>query len=290
MEKTGLILKGQNGLYFVRSPEGTVQCKASARLRHDMLRPMCGDNVIFTDNGDGTGYIIALMQRKNVLVRPRIANIDRLVIIVSVGEPQADLFTIDELTAVALLSDITPVLVFNKIDTAGCEKFCSIYHNTGFRIFCTDALSGEGTHELRDALRGCVSCFAGVSGVGKSSLMNALYPNIKAETGDLSEKIKRGKNTTRTTELFCVEDNTFIADSPGFGLFDAASFGLIKREALVCAFPEIEKYSLGCRYTKCTHTCEQGCRVIENVKNGAIPRSRHDSFVRLYKALNAKRY
>lgn len=278
----GKLLKGQNGLYSVFDGEKEISCRAGSRLRKGDMRLSPGDNVDFTLNADGTGFITEILPRKNTFIRPPVANIDVFVIVTAAAEPDPDIFYLDSLCTIALLSGAEVMLVINKTDIASPDFLTDIYEKTPIKVFCVQAVNGVGIEPLREALRGKTAVFAGPSGAGKSSLLNALCPTLSAEVGTLSQRLMRGKNTTRVSELFRLEKDIWLADTPGFTMLDFAACGVTDYKAVIDAFPEMLPYTSDCRYRDCAHTVEEGCAVIQAVKNGDIPASRHENFCRIY--------
>lgn len=288
----GRIIKSTGGLYRVETAAGDgIDCRAKGGFRREKMTPLTGDFVRFRAFPGEDGFITEILPRRNSLVRPAAANVDTLILVVASAHPDPDLFILDKLTAIAAFNDIETLLVVNKCDLKGAAELQKLYTAAGIRTFCLSANEPEtysGTlAEIREAVRGKVCFFSGASGVGKSSLLNALYPGFSVATGEISRKIARGRHTTRVTELFRVEEHTYIGDTPGFSMVDAAGFNLLTLEGLLPAFPDISAYAAGCRYTDCTHVCEDGCRVMEAVERGDVQKSRHESFVRLYRELKA---
>ncbi len=284
----GKLLKGQKGLYTVYDGETQIQCRAGSRLQKGEQRLSPGDSVEYTLNADGTGFITAIQQRKNSFIRPPVANIDAFVIVTAAASPEPDIFYLDSLSAIATLADAEVYLVINKTDIASPEALKEIYEKAGFKVFCVQAKNGVGVEPLRAALKNKTAVFAGPSGAGKSSLLNALSPNISVQVGGLSEKLQRGKNTTRVSELFYMGDGIWLADTPGFTMLDFIACGVTDYKSVINAFPEMLPFICECRYRDCAHTVEEGCAVIENVKNGVIPASRHESFKRMYTEIKQK--
>ena len=286
----GMIVKSSGGLYSVRNKSGRItECRAKGSFRKEHMTPLAGDKVRFELQPDNTGFIVEIEPRKNALIRPAAANIDLLVIVAAVTRPEPDLYVLDKLTAVAAHNKIKTMLVINKCDLKSPTELCEIYRTAGIETvpMCTKNTK-EYANQLefiKKRLCGRLTFFAGASGVGKSSLINALFPELCLSTGTLSRKIQRGKHTTRCTELFCVDNDTFIADTPGFSMLDIAGYGMFASENLMDAFPDIRKFALNCRYKKCTHICEEGCGVMEAVRDGSISTSRHESFKKLYAEL-----
>lgn len=283
----GVIIKEKNGLYTVWSDGDALQCRAGSRVRKGGIRLMAGDRVEVEPNDDGTGFITAALERENHLTRPHVANVGAFVIVVAAKSPAPYLYNIDKLTVMAERAGIETVIAVNKCDLDDGEELVRIYDGAGYKTFRLSAAEGTGVDALRDYLKGKTAVFAGASGVGKSSLLNALYSGLNAETGELSKKIVRGKNTTRHTEFFAVGKNTFIADTPGFTMLDEDKLGVEDKEKVFDCFPEFEKYFGECRFRGCTHLKEDGCAVIAAVKAGKVAESRHDSYVKLYGALAA---
>lgn len=290
----GRIIKGVGGLYTV-IPDGDnekrIVCNAKGTFRHEKTVPTVGDLVTFEYIGEDKGFITDIEKRKNLLVRPACANVDCLVITACRENPRPDLYMLDKLSAVAVYNGIEVLFVFNKCDIAPADELVDIYSRAGFETVSLSAMESTsesvGIRRIRDFIRGKVSFFAGASGVGKSSLMNVLFPNLGLSTGGLSRKISRGKHTTRATELYCASElgeGTFIADTPGFSSFEVAQLRLIPIEELLSTFPEIYANSEGCTYKDCTHTGEgsEVCMVKRALESGAIAPSRHESFTRLY--------
>ncbi len=296
---TGRIVKSTGGLYRVEiGGEGadktgeTVDCRAKGAFRRDKLIPLTGDKVRLRVTRTGEGFITEILTRKNSLIRPAVANVDTLVLVIASAHPDPDLYILDKLTAIAAFNGIDTVLVINKCDLKNADELQKLYHTAGIPAFCLSASEPEASHavleQIRTLMHGKTCFFSGASGVGKSSLLNALYPSLlKLETGKISRKIARGKHTTRVTELFKVDESTYIGDTPGFSMVDVAGFNLLTSEGLLDSFPDISAFAHGCRYTDCTHLCEDGCKVVEAVKDGKIAPTRHESFVRLYKELKA---
>lgn len=296
---TGRIVKSTGGLYRVEiGGEGadktgeTVDCRAKGAFRRDKLIPLTGDKVRLRVTRTGEGFITEILTRKNSLIRPAVANVDTLVLVIASAHPDPDLYILDKLTAIAAFNGIDTVLVINKCDLKNADELQKLYHTAGIPAFCLSASEPEAFHavleQIRTLMHGKTCFFSGASGVGKSSLLNALYPSLlKLETGEISRKIARGKHTTRVTELFKVDKSTYIGDTPGFSMVDVAGFNLLTSEGLLDSFPDISAFAHGCRYTDCTHLCEDGCKVVEAVKDGKIAPTRHESFVRLYKELKA---
>lgn len=296
---TGRIVKSTGGLYRVEiGGEGedktgeTVDCRAKGAFRRDKLIPLTGDRVRLRVTRTGEGFITEILTRKNSLIRPAVANVDTLVLVIASAHPDPDLYILDKLTAIAAFNGIDTVLVINKCDLKNADELQKLYHTAGIPAFCLSASEPEASYavleQIRTLMHGKTCFFSGASGVGKSSLLNALYPSLlKLETGEISRKIARGKHTTRVTELFKVDESTYIGDTPGFSMVDVAGFNLLTSEGLLDSFPDIAAFAHGCRYTDCTHLCEDGCKVVEAVKDGKIAPTRHESFVRLYKELKA---
>jgi len=296
---SGRIVKGVGGLYTVipdNDPEKRIAANAKGTFRHDRITPSVGDRVTFEYIGEDKGFITDIEERKNLLIRPACANVDCLVITACAQNPKPDLYMLDKLSAVAVYNKIKVLFVFNKCDIAPADEYIDIYSRAGFE---TVALSAANTtadsceiKKIKDFVKDRISFFAGASGVGKTSLMNILFPGLSLATGGLSRKIARGKHTTRATELYKIDDispSTYIADTPGFSSFEVAQLRLIPSEHLLEAFPEIYANSEGCVYKDCTHTGEGSdvCSVKKAVTNGIIPKSRHESFVRLYGEISA---
>ncbi len=298
MEYRGKLIKGLGGLYTVMLDDGsTVTCKARGVFRHDSMKPTIGDDVILTDDG---GLVISeICERKNSLIRPPISNVGVIFITFAAAEPEPQLLNIDKLTCIATHCGIRPVITVTKADIAPerADELAEIYNRAGFKTFVSGNDVGA-VNEIREYLhnecKDVISCFAGASGVGKSTLMTSLFPELQLQTGEISAKISRGKHTTRAVELYSLSelfgDGTrgYIADTPGFSLLDFVRFDFFDKEALPDTFPEFENYLGGCRYTKCTHLCEDGCAVCEAVLRGDISKSRHESFVSLYHDLKGK--
>ena len=276
------IIKALSGFYYVRSGAETVECRARGRFRNEGESPLVGDSVDFSTDAQGRGRVDAILPRRNCFVRPAVANIDVMVAVASETNPVTDPFLIDRVTAVAEHNDCRVVICINKNDVSPCFRLRDIYASTPYKAILTSAVTGEGIDALRAELAGCVCAFSGNSGVGKSSLLNALASGLSLEVGEVSEKLGRGRHTTRHIEMFPIGGNAFVADTPGFASFDVEQMPPIPRDELQYAFPEFEPYLGRCRFMDCAHLKEPDCAVTGAVEEGKIDRSRYASYARLY--------
>ena len=281
----GIILKGIGGFYYVDTPEGLIECKARGKFRKTVGKPIVGDRVQLVVQPDGTGYLMSIAPRRNSLIRPAVANLDLVVAVASAAPPVTDPFLIDKVTAIAVHKEITPLVVINKTDADAGDELYETYRKSGIEVLRVSARTGEGIDALRERICGKVSAFAGNSGVGKSSVLNRLDSSFGAEVGAISDRIGRGRHTTRHVELFALGGGTYVIDTPGFSSFDTEEMDLELKARLPETFPEFAPYVDQCRFTGCTHTKEKGCRVLQAVKDGDIPASRHRSYLRLYDEL-----
>ena len=312
MKKTGKILSCVGGLYTVLSGGERYACYAKGQFRVAKVTPTAGDDVEF-EEAEGSrlgerkgahgreeyGRIETVLPRKNVLIRPPLANLDRLFVVAAVRDPAPSLLSVDKLTAIAKHNGIETDLVFSKtdLDPDAAPSLSDAYRKAGFFTVEVNFLDPDKARELLlpRLTPGSVSAFAGASGVGKSTLINTLFPSLGMETGSVSRKTQRGRHTTRQSLLFDVSadlgysEPTFLADTPGFSLLDFQRFFFMEKEDLPFAFPEFAPYLGKCRYTKCTHTCEDGCRILEAVREGGIAPSRHESYRALYDELKDQR-
>lgn len=281
----GKLIKAISGFYYVEAENMLYECKARGVLRKQDMSPVVGDNVKITVNGNQTGVLEEVLPRKNCLIRPQIANIDKLFIVSSYNTPAPNTLLIDRITAIAEYYDIQPVIVFNKSDLGDFSNFVSIYKNAGFNTFTVSAKNGEGVEELKKELFNCISAFTGNSGVGKSSLLNVLFSDLDLKTGEVSEKLGRGRHTTRHNELFKHCFNGYVADTPGFSSLDNLHMGFDFKENLADCFSDFSPFLTGCKFTSCSHTKEKGCLICDAVENGAIEKTRHESYVAIYNEL-----
>ncbi|MBO4653795.1 MAG: ribosome small subunit-dependent GTPase A [Lachnospiraceae bacterium] len=286
----GKITKGVGGNYEVHVEGiGTVLCRAKGILRYRRMQPLIGDNVTITVDDTGAGNIAEILPRENELVRPAIANVDQALLVCAIREPEFHPNLLDRFLILMSRQNMPVLVCFNKTDlaeTGEAEQLCRIYGNCGARVFITQASNPETLKELRDALRGKTTVLAGPSGVGKSTIMNAMQPEAAMEIGELSEKIKRGKQTTRHTQLFCIEHNTYLCDTPGFSSLYLAD---ILPEELGEYFPEFTEYAGQCRYPDCRHLQEPDCAVRSAVESGAISKERYASYQLLFEELSGRR-
>lgn len=290
MKKTGRILRSLSGFYEVMTDSGTVTCRGRGSLRRTGESPLTGDLVEISQE-KGKGMVERILPRKNSFVRPAVANIDALVIFAANVNPVTEPFLIDRVAAIAGDQEVPVYLCVNKCDLDPAMDLVRIYRNAGFHVIQTSAQTGEGVEELRQLLRGKLTAFTGNSGVGKSSILNRLCPQLALQTAEVSEKLGRGRHTTRHVELYCLEEDTYVADTPGFSSFDTDQMEIILKENLQYAFPDFEEYLGKCQFHDCTHRSEPGCCVREAAQCGSIEPSRYDSYLRLYeKASQIKRW
>ena len=308
--KTGRIVKAIAGFYFVEAGSGlyaedggmrreVYPCKARGLFRKLGQSPLVGDMVRFTPppdgplNGEGpccpvpekdfkTGLVEELLEQRNSLIRPPLANLDTLYIVSSYASPAPSHLVIDKLTAIAVHKGIEPVLVFNKCDQGDFARWRAIYETAGFRTLVVSAETGEGVPELLRSLSDGVQVFTGNTGVGKSSLLNRLFPKLRLATGEVSEKLGRGRHTTRHVELFPLPGGGYVADTPGFSSLDLEKSELVLKDELPDAFPEFADYLGECKFTSCSHTGEKGCAVGAAVEAGKIAPERYESYKALY--------
>ena len=285
---TGTIIKALSGFYYVDCEGETVTCRARGKFRHAGTSPLVGDRVEITALGGGTGSVDGILERKNAFSRPAVANMDLLVMMAAGVNPVTDPFLIDRVAAIAERKGCEPVICLNKCDLEPCERLYQIYHQAGFTTIQVSAVTGEGIHTLSDAIAGKTVVFTGNSGVGKSSILNALDPKLSIATGEVSEKLGRGRHTTRHVELFRLPNGALVADTPGFASFDTEVPELLNKEELALAFREFHPYLGQCKFVGCSHTKEKGCAILAALAEGKISESRHRSYVRLYEA--AKEY
>lgn len=280
-EQTGRIVRSISGFYDVVLPTGTVTCQARGILRKEGMTPLTGDMVRVVMQR-GKGMIQQVLPRKNSFIRPAVANVDALLIFAANVNPVTEPFLIDRVTAIAGNKGVESILCVNKTDLDEAEELCGIYSHAGFRVIATSAQTGAGIGELRRALQGKLTAFTGNSGVGKSSILNRLCPELKLPTGEVSEKLGRGRHTTRHVELFSLDHETFVMDTPGFSSFDTDQMDVILKENLQYAFPDFGPWLGQCQFHDCSHRREPGCAVRQAVEKREIEQSRYDSYLRLY--------
>ena len=281
-EKTvGRIVRSISGFYDVQTEKGPVSCRARGILRKEGNAPLTGDLVEITRER-GKGMVERILPRKNSFVRPAVANIDALVVFAANVNPVTEPFLIDRVAAIAGDQEVQVILCVNKCDLDPAQDLVRIYRNAGFSVICTSAETGDGVEELLEAIRGKLVAFTGNSGVGKSSVLNRLCPELALPTGEVSEKLGRGRHTTRHVELYPLGEETYVADTPGFSSFDTDQMDVILKENLQYAFPDFAPYVGCCQFRDCSHRKEPGCAVTEALANGAIEPTRYDSYLRLY--------
>ncbi|MDD7312319.1 MAG: ribosome small subunit-dependent GTPase A [Clostridiaceae bacterium] len=286
-KRTGVVIKGIGGNYDVACGDEILRCRASAKLRRDGVLA-AGEYVTLRVTGSG-GYILERQPRRNGLIRPAIANIDQLVILCSQAPPVTDPYLIDKVTVVALYQGIQPIILLNKCDLHPSGELYDAYQKAGFPVVRASAVTGEGVEELTAMLAGKISAFTGNSAIGKSSILNRIDSRFGLQVGDMSEKIARGRHTTRHVELLRLGNGGLVADTPGFSTFDAVRMEKLTRENLQHYFPELEPYFARCRFSDCRHIKEPGCLVREAVERGDIARSRYESYCKLYEEVAAQK-
>ena len=277
----GLIIKAIGGVYTVEAPDGVFECKARGIFRKKGISPVCGDRVEI-EFENKTAVITEIKERKSLIIRPPLANLDVLVFVASICEPAPNLLILDKFIAVAEYKNIKPMVVITKIDKQEPNEYLNIYNKSGIDVFAVDNITGKGSDEVKQALMGKFSAFTGNTGVGKSSLLNNIFPELDLATNEISKKLGRGKHTTRHVELYKLNDGGYIADTPGFSSVDTNRYDIILKEDLAGCFKEFKPYVNKCRFQDCSHTKEKGCAVIEAVENGEIARSRHESYLSMY--------
>ena len=278
---TGRIIRSISGFYDVQTSAGMVNCRARGILRKDGQSPLTGDMVEITVER-GKGMVERILPRRNRFVRPAVANLDVLVVFAANVNTVTESFLIDRVAAIAGDQEVPVVLCINKCDLDPALDLKKIYTNAGFRVVCASAETGEGVEELRQLLRGKLAAFTGNSGVGKSSMLNRLCPELELPVGEVSEKLGRGRHTTRHVELYMLEEGTYVADTPGFSSFDTDQMDVILKENLQYAFPDFGPYVGECQFHDCSHRKEPGCAVTEAVAEGRLEKTRYDSYLRLY--------
>lgn len=278
----GVIIKSLSGFYTVSVGDSIVECKARGRFRHDGFSPLVGDRVEVTVDAQGKGRVDSVLERRNYFIRPAVANVDQIVMFAAAVNPVTDPFLIDRVAAIAENAGCEAVICLNKCDLNPAERLYEIYHTAGCRVIRTSAATGLGMDALRDAIRGKTSAFTGNSGVGKSSLINCLLPEAGIPTGQVSERLGRGKHTTRHVELYALDKESFVADTPGFASFDIEMMEPIAKEELQNLFIEFEPYIGACRFADCAHLREPDCAVTRAVAAGEISPVRYKSYERLY--------
>lgn len=277
---TPYIVKGVGGFYYVKTPEGLVECKARGLFRKKGITPVAGDRVRLAQ--EGGGWLIAeILPRKNVFVRPPIANLDLLFLVASTTQPAPSTLILDKLSAIAVDKGAQPVLVCTKADLAGPNGLREAYALSGLPFVTVDYAAGQGLEEIKGMIGGRLCAFCGNSGVGKSTLLNALLPGLCRETSGISQKLGRGRHTTREVEIFEAFGGR-IADTPGFASLDTGRAGYIPKENLQYAFPEFGPYLGQCRFAGCAHRAEAGCAVCAALKAGQLSPSRYASYAAMY--------
>ena len=288
VKKQGVVIKGIGGNYDVACEGEILRCRASAKIKHQKNLLAAGEYVELRLTDDG-GYITERLPRRNGLIRPAIANIDQLVILCSQAPPVTDPYLIDKVTVVALYQGIQPIILLNKSDLHESGDLFDAYQKAGFPVVRASAVTGEGIDEITDLLAGKISAFTGNSAIGKSSILNRIDSRFGLQVGDMSEKIARGRHTTRHVELFRLDNGGLVADTPGFSTFDAVRMEKLTKENLQQYFPEIDRFFAQCRFTDCKHIKEPGCVVREAVERGEIARSRYESYRMLYEEVAAQK-
>lgn len=277
----GRIEKALSGFYYVNTGAEILQCRARGKFRKEGLSPLVGDLVEVRDLGNGEGFVESIEPRKNIFSRPSAANIDQLVIIASGAIPVTDPYLIDRISAIAALKDCEVLVCLNKCDLDRAEELYQIYCDSAIPVLRVSAETGEGLDLLRQKIAGKLNAFTGNSGVGKSSILNALDPRFSLPVGEVSKALGRGRHTTRHVEMFALAEDTYVIDTPGFSSFDTEELNLELKRRLPETFPEFRPYMDECRFVGCRHVKEKGCAVLQAVKDGKIPSARHASYVRL---------
>ena len=275
----GRIVKGIGGFYYVDTADGRYECRARGSFRKEGITPLVGDKVIISaDTNYLSGAVDKILERKNLLLRPPVANVSQIAIVIATANPKPNLYLIDKLIASAELEEIKIIICINKIDIDNGNELCKIYEDAGFCVIPLSAQNGDNINALRDRLKDNVTVFAGNSGVGKSSLLNCITESSDFETGEVSDRVERGKHTTRHSELVKLKNGGYIIDTPGFGNLD---FSLLQPENCADLFREFASHTDGCRFSDCTHTGEPGCSVFKAVEDNKISKERYDSYIKL---------
>ncbi len=279
----GLIIQGIGGFYYVEAADGVYECRARGSLRNLGVTPFAGDRVVITADETGKGVLEAVHERKNSLIRPPVANLDVLVLVISMTDPEPSLPVIDRMLAVCEYKEIEPIMVFNKTDLVSSAELEKLYGDAGYTVLSVCAHEPQTLEPLKALLKGRICAFAGNSGVGKSSVINVLDPSLALTVGETSKKLGRGRHTTRSVQLYPQEGGGYLVDTPGFSSLDAQRLEHIDKDELGFCFREFHPFLDGCRFTSCSHTVEKGCRVRQALEEGEIAPSRHESYVALYK-------
>ena len=281
----GRIQKALSGFYYVDTGSEVLTCRARGKFRKEGISRLVGDRVEVQELGNGEGVVDKLLPRRNYFNRPAVANIDQLVVIASAAIPKTDPFLIDRVAALAALKDCEVVVLLNKCDLDRADELYEIYRKAGFQTLRVSAETGEGLEKLKEIIRGKLSAFTGNSGVGKSSILNALDPEFRLKVGEISDALGRGRHTTRHVELFQLSCGAEIIDTPGFSSFESEELSLELKRRLPETFREFAPYLDDCRFVGCSHTKEKGCAVLEAMKQGRIQKCRHESYLRLHEEL-----
>lgn len=288
----GKIVKGIAGFYYIHTPDNKVyECKAKGIFRKEKLKPLVGDNVEMKvlDEEKKIGNIEEILERKNQLIRPAVSNIDQALVIFAAAKPEPNLNLLDRFLISMEKQNIETIVCFNKMDEATeevVERLKNIYNGCGYQVLFTSALLEQGIDGIRELLKDKTSVLAGPSGVGKSSLINLLQPEANMETGSISEKIQRGKHTTRHSELFCIDGTSYIMDTPGFS---SLYIDDMEKEELKDYFSEFGQYEDECRFKGCVHINEPDCGVKQALEEGQISKARYENYVLLYEELKDKK-
>ena len=277
----GRIIRSLSGFYEVQTQDGTVTCRGRGVLRRSGDSPLTGDMVKISIE-HGKGMVEAILPRKNRFIRPAVANVDALVVFAANVNPITEPFLIDRVAAIAGDQEVPVYLCINKCDLDPAADLAKIYRHAGFPVIQASAVTGEGVEELRQLISGKLVAFTGNTGVGKSSMLNALCPQLQLATGEVSEKLGRGRHTTRHVELYRLDDDTYVADTPGFSSFDTDQMDVILKENLQYAFPDFGPYAGACQFHDCSHRAEPGCAVRAALAEGKLEPTRYDSYLKLY--------
>ena len=283
----GLLVKAVAGVYTVDAGNSRYECKARGIFRKQNLTPLVGDQVLIVPDTERTGVLEEVLPRKNALLRPPLANVEVLAVVLSCAKPAPNLLVADRMLAIAEDKGIAPLLIINKSDLVCGEQWLELYRNAGFEAFLVSCETGEGLETIKNAVYGKMCVFSGNTGVGKSTLLNHIAPGLSLATGEISEKLGRGRHTTRHVELFAMPGGGYLADTPGFSSFKPEDSAVILKENLAFAFREFLPYLGTCKFSSCSHRGEKGCAVVKAVKEGKIAESRYQSYCQLYEEASA---